>query len=308
MRIGVVRDVEHPDSPYNKDVKNDEPFDGLRVRVEFEGQDLIKEAKDAPWAFPLLPKTIQSVPKVGESVLVFYDGSKYGQRFYLGPIISQPQYHTMCRKEAATSLFNSQRVTPLSRYSSEPSTEGSFPDISDVAVVGRGAEDIILRNDDTTKSSEVQLRAGIRQWPTNSSNPDIIGNIIFNDVDPAYIQLKRKAGLATRPKQSANSVINMVADRINIISNLDNDVSDKLHDRKGLISDEKGNMDSIMGSLHQVPKGDKLVEFLEIVKGCLLNHVHPWPGKEESGDWAGYLTSLKDFTIEDILSEHVRVS
>ena len=308
MRIGVVKDVEHPNAPYNQGVTNDEPFDALRVRVEFEGSDNCVEPKDAPWAFPLLPKTFQSVPKVGETVFVLYDGNRYGQRFYLGPIISQPQFNTFCDKHNATALFDSQRVRPLSRYSTEPSTDGSFPRTSDVAVVGRGKEDVILRYDNATNSSEIQLRAGIRSYPTNSGNPNIIGNIIFNDVDPAYIQLKRMSGLATKPKQGANSVINMVADKINIISNFDSDVKDKISGRKDLISEDEGNMDSIMENLHQVPKGDKLVELLNIMKGCLLNHTHGWAGESESGDWAGYLNSLKDYTIEDILSEHVRIS
>ena len=41
---------------------------------------------------------------------------------------------------------------------------------ADVAVVGRGAEDVILKYDKSTNTSEVDLRAGIRGEPTNSDN------------------------------------------------------------------------------------------------------------------------------------------
>jgi hypothetical protein len=51
-----------------------------------------------------------------------------------------------------------------------------------------------------------------------------------------------------------------------------------------------------------------LVELLEIMKNAILFHVHGWPGKPQCGDWGGNIEKLRGFTIEDILSDFVRIS
>ena len=125
---------------------------------------------------------------------------------------------------------------------------------------------------------------------------------MFNDVDPAYIQLKYKKNLA----RDVSSVANIVADRINLMSNKDNNVSDSIHDKDALVKDE--DTEKIMERLHQVPMGDKLVELLEVMKGAIMHHVHPWAGMEQCGDWSGYINKLEGYDISSILSKYVRIS
>ena len=309
--IAKVREVENINSSYIDDGLHelDKPFDGLRIRAEIEGRDYPKnnETKYIPWAFPLLPKTFQSIPKVGESVFLIYDAKSNGQRYYIGPIISQHQFNTYCATKDAKSLLSEPiHNKPLEKVSNNNSTKGAYPKSSDVAVIGRGAEDLLLRYDKTTKESEVQIRAGVRGEPTNDPNPNMIGNIIFNGTDPAYIQLKYKNGLAKKNGQQGNSIINMVANRINIMSNKDDNISHNLGNNQSMILDEK--MDEIMDNLHQVPMGDKLVELLKIMKGCIMHHVHPWAGMEQCGDWGGYINKLDGYDIDSILSKYVRIS
>ena len=298
--IGVVREVENTFSS--------DSYDALRVRVELM-QDKPKNISDLPWAFPLMPKVFQSVPKEGEAVLVFIgdNGDKSeAQRYFLGPVISQPQFFSYCAKENATTLLNSSSRKPLGKISNADSTRGAFPQNEDVAVIGRGKEDIILRYDKKADSSEVDLRAGIRSESVNAEDRDMVGNIIFNGTDPAYIQLKYKKGLASSNGNAANSIINMVANRINIISNKDTNVAHNLGDKDTLIKDEK--MDEIMNNLHQVPMGDKLVELLKLMKGAIMHHVHPWAGMEQCGDWSGFIKQLEGYDIDSILSQYVRIS
>lgn len=319
--LATVREVENIYSNYIKDGKHDtdQPFDGLRIRAEIVGKDYPKanDPKYLPWAFPLLPKTFQSIPKEGETVLLLCNDDTESQRYYIGPIISQPQFNGFCTPENASTLLNDKAVgkknskdmkklRPLERISNNGDTKGAFPKSSDVAVIGRGAEDMIMRYNNTTKESEIQLRAGIRQEPINDPNPNMIGNIIFNGVDPAYIQMKYKSGLAKGENQTANSIINMVANRINLISNKDDNVSDNLKDNNSLIANNK--MDDVMSKLHQVPMGDKLVYLLELIKGAIMHHVHPWAGMEQCGDWSGYIKELEKFDINSILSQYVRIS
>ena len=300
LNIGTVREVE---STYSKD-----GYDGLRVRAELM-QDKPGNYSNIPWAFPLLPKTFQSIPKVGEAVFVIADddGDKNkSQRYFIGPIISQPQYNTYCEKENGTTLLQTSERKPLGKISNYGMTQGAFPTTEDVAVVGRGSEDVILRYDKNSQSSEVLLRAGVRGEATNSKNPDLIGNVIFNGVDPAYIQLKYQQGLSSGEMTCGNSIINIVANRINIMSNSDEGVSDKLDNSTSMV--DTSDTDEMMDNLHQVPKGDKLVELLEIIKGCIMHHVHPWAGMEQCGDWPGFINKLEEYDIKSILSEYVRIS
>ena len=294
FKVGKVREVEN--------VYSKEGTDGMRVRAELS-QDRTKKVEDIPWAFPLLPKVFHVVPKVGEAVLVFTDLSNNNvtQRYYIGPIISQPQYMEYNGKDNALSNLKSGFFKTIERISNYDATRGSFPNNEDVAVVGRGSEDVTLKFDNASKKSEVDLRAGIRKASAFGDNA-LIGNIMFNDVDPAYIQLKYKKNLA----KDVSSVANIVADRINLMSNKDNNVSDGIHDKDALVKDE--DTEKIMERLHQVPMGDKLVELLEVMKGAIMHHVHPWAGMEQCGDWSGYINKLEGYDISSILSKYVRIS
>jgi hypothetical protein len=118
--------------------------------------------------------------------------------------------------------------------------------------------------------------------------------------------MKYKASLASKQDHEANSIINMVANRINIMSNKDDNIAHNLRDQNLMIADDK--MDEIMDNLHQVPMGDKLVELLKIMKGCIMHHVHPWAGMEQCGDWGGYINKLDGYDIDSILSKYVRIS
>ena len=311
LEIGIVRDVENDYSDYVKDEahKLDQPFGALRVRVELKS-DLPKnsrtiEPKFLPWCFPLLPKTFQVIPQIGEGALVLCDDSPGSQRYYIGPIISQPQYNSKCDKDNGISLINAKDSSdndPLEKVTEK--TIGAFPESSDVAVIGRGKEDVILRYNDLTKESEIDLRAGIRGEPINDPNPNMIGNIIFNGADPAYIQLKYKQGLCSYPE--ANSVVNIVADKINLISNKDDNVASNVHDKNGLIPDDK--LSNVILGLQAVPLGNNLYDLLVILKECILHHVHPWAGMEQCGDWGGWINKLLDFDLSTVLSKHVRTS
>jgi hypothetical protein len=281
--------------------------DGLRIKIRIP-QDGNEPLENLPYAFPLLPKTFQSVPKVGEGALVFtqLSGNKLSQRYYIGPIISQPQFQEKCNynygRGNATSLFKGGELKPLGKISNEKKTWGAFPNTEDVAVVGRGSQDIIMRNNYETSSNEIDIRCGIRENP-KAATKDIIGKVIFNTVDPAYIQLKYKNSLTNGNLQKSNSMINLVADKINIISNQDVHQFE-LTDIDELIREDK--LDSIMSNLHRVAHGDTLVELLKLIIKSLLTHVHACNG--DPAKVAGYTKEMAGYTVDKILSEHVRIS
>lgn len=299
VKVGKVREVENV---YSKGGS-----DGMRVRAELT-EDKPRKLEDIPWAFPLMPKVFHVLPKVGEAVLVITEetDNNQSQRYYIGPVIAQPQYMTYDKKEDSTSTFKNFEFNPIEKISNFDMSRGAFPNNEDISVVGRGSEDVTLKYDEATKKSEVDIRAGIRTEPSISRDRGLIGNIMFNDIDPAYIQLKYKSNLAKNQNHQVSSMINMVADNINLISNRDNNVSDNIHDKDFLVRDE--DSDLVMDRLHQVPMGDKLVELLKIMKGAIMHHVHPWAGMEQCGDWPGYINQLEGYDIDSILSEYVRIS
>ena len=298
LPIGEVKLVETKGS---KDC-----LDGTRIKAVIDG-DNPRNIASIPWAAPLLPKVFQSIPKVGEAVIIITAqmGDKDSQRFYIGPIIPQPQYFEKSPKKNATSMLQTAETTPLAAISNFAVTEGSFPSNEDIAVIGRGGEDIVLKYNSSTSDSEVDIRAGIRQRATSSSDDAIRDKlVVFNTETPTYIQLKNKNGIA--PKHDASSLVNIVGEKVNIMSTQDSDVSASITDNKELVKSSEA--DNIMDKLHQVPKGDTLIEFLEVLRQAVLLHVHPWLGMEQCGDHGGYINKLKDYDLQSLLSDHVRIS
>lgn len=286
--------------------------DGLRIKIRLQ-QDGTTPLEQIPYSFPLLPKTFQSVPKVGEGALVLttMSDSKESQRFYIGPIISQPQFQEKCEysygRGNATSLLKGGTIEPLEKISNYRETFGAFPNVGDVAVVGRGSQDIIMKNL-SKDSNEIDIRCGIRKDSTfgNARNGEtMVGKVVFNNLDPAYIQLKYKKNITNSTDQEASSVINMVADKINLLSNQDVN-GFNLTDPDQLI--KEGELDDIMSKLHQVPHGDTLIKLLRVMINAILTHVHPYAGMlpvvagytKESAEWLGKL--------DTILSKHIRIS
>ena len=289
----VIVKIAHVES-----VKDD--ADGLRIKARLS-QDANKPLDEIPYAFPLLPKTFQSVPKVGEAVFIINSrvGNTHSNRLYLGPIISQPQYHNNDNygygKGHSLSLLQGGAYNPLEKISNYASTEGAFPEINDVALVGRKSEDVIL------KEGEVDIRCGIREEA--QSNDSLMGDVVFNKQNPAYIQLKFKKGLGYSKTQEADSMINLVADKINILSHKDINAHN-LTDQKELI--KSSEIDEIMQQLHKLPYGDVLLEILIKFMNAILNHVHPYPGLPPCKD--SYIMDMSSIDFTKLLSNHIRIS
>ena len=284
--------------------------DGLRIKIRIK-QDGKTPLRDIPYAFPLLPKTLQSVPKVGEGAFVIttMSDNRQSQRYYIGPIISQPQFQEKCEynygRGVATSLLDGGNLEPIEKISNYRETFGSFPKIDDIALVGRGTQDIIMRTNKDSSSNEIDIRCGIRKDSLESKKAGeaMKGKVVFNNLDPAYIQLKYKRNIGRSEDQEANSVINMVADKINIISNKDENGFD-LTDVDQLIKEDE--LDDMMTKLHQLPHGDTLVKLLKLIINAIITHVHPYAGMPPA--IAEYTKELVEFNVDSILSKHVRIS
>lgn len=256
-------------------------FDGDRIKIHIKGVDPVKYVKDdLPFAFPLLPKTIYTKPKIGETVLVFsQDDTFINDRFWLGPIISQPHklnYDSL----TAQSFLKSGLISPEPAPSQDPNNLGVQLQNDDVGLQGRGSTDI------TVKPDEIRLRAG-----------KTLDMRTFNKKNPVYIQTKYD-------RNTNNGVINLVSDYINILSHNGIDKFN-LSNPNSLISDDEFN--NIIEKAHQLPYGDILIQFMEIFLKAFYTHVHPYAGLPPDSNQIE-LKKLSEYDLNKILSKYIRIN
>lgn len=307
----------------------------LRIKVRLDSDRNTKTDEMLPYAFPLLPKTMQSVPKVGEGVFVFTAkiNENDSQRYYIGPIISQPQFMEECRYMQgfgdAVSLIKEAKpgknlpLTSIGRAKSL--TKGAYPEPNDVAIVGRGQEDVVLKyrnSKDIGYASEIDIRAGIRVQPTDNSIKYLKGNVVFNTDSPSYIQVKYKANgmcgikngegdnvpdkYESRDARQGKSVVNIVADKINLISHKDSaQFGDLITNRDTLVLEEE--MDNIMSQMHRAVYGDELITLLKLMIEVIRTHTHPYSMMPPTQDGTP-MVDLVGYQMEKLISPNVRIS
>lgn len=252
--------------------------EGMRIKVRIPGGgDATKSDQELDYCYPLLPKLLHVNPKVGETVLLLTEklGASDSQRYFIGPLLSQPyNYYHEYDKISANSLLidNKDNMKPLPAPSQNSANDGTLPDREDIAILGRRNTDIIQ------KDNEVWIRCGIKENPGNTPP----SNLKFNLVDPAFIQMKYYDNAAkTEQNGEFRSVINVVADRINLISprqgrpmfdgipNPDSMISDNT-----LFADENGR--NIICDAHPMAYGDTLMSYIRELIEVFRTHTHPF--------------------------------
>ena len=258
-----------------------------RIKVVLP-QDKGKSLSQVPYAFPLLPKMLHVKPKVGEAVLVFIpnDGQLNAQRFYIGPIISQPQdmlyddFATM----SATKFLNGGLAVPQNSVDNIPLSAGIMPEYDEIAVIGRKNSEVIISDDD------IRLRCGVRVTSNNRPEITLNGRSRQGELSdsyvrtaPAFLKLKyneepikieAKPG-EINPHTTTLSTATLVADKINLISP-NGDGHFFLPGNGDAIDDKK--MKEILENAHKLPYGDVLCDFLSLFLKMYMNHTHAYPG------------------------------
>ncbi len=241
---------------------------GLRIKVRLEPEDNnCKYIDDLPYCYPLLPKHLHINPKVGECAMIILanTGAPKGNRFFIAPLISQ-QYalnYDPFRYQSRALLSGNNFATPLPDPKMDPDNEGSYPDREDIALQGRQNSDVILKN------NEVRIRCGFKQNPSASPKD----TLVFNREDLAYVQMKYKQ-MKDEKNKDFSSMINIVADRINLLSH-DSRTNFTLNDRQALITDDEQL--NIEKNAHPLVYGDELIDFLKQLIEVFKTHVHTFP-------------------------------
>lgn len=324
IQLGVVRVVGKVaiNTTNEAQKKADEQFnaDPNLIRCRIDANSMDKDLTDNQLAncYPLLPKHINIVPKVGEVVFIILldPDNKFSDRLYFGPIISTPQYleKDTIDKTALSSLAISP-VSPNLDIDTLKEAIGIFPKREDIALQGRNNADIIL------KENESLIRAG---------QHELNNNLAFNSKNPSYIQIRYNAPISkkngnnqsspqfspTTPtatdgsggKNTKNgSVINIVSDKINILGHSDTDRDYILGNNENYISDDE--LLNIIDNAHPIAFGDTLLDYLKKLELAFMNHVHRFPGLKPSAvDGENYLKEYLEYPVETILSKNIKVN
>lgn len=241
---------------------------GFRIKAKIDKYD-DRDEEDIPWAFPLLPKMVHVMPKLEETVLIILQeqGAVDGCRFYIGPLISQPYFmNDSIGFQSTTLLNNGFPNQALPNPIMDTDNDGTLPNLHEIAIEGRHNADVILGD------NEVKIRCGFKRDVEPSSD---VNSLIYNNKTIAYIQMKY-GDLLDANKVNYNSVINIVADRINLMSH---DANQNLGEPINLISDdEQGKISSGVNSSgsHPVVYGDSLIKWIQEFIKIFRTHTHPF--------------------------------
>ena len=268
---------------FNKIKKSLERFNAdehaIRVVIpgtKFDGSGDYTNIMTLPNCFPLIPKHLNLIPKVGEMVLVMaksYD-ERFDDRFYVGPIISSLTKLGKDTSTTALSNLSDGITSPTEEISKIPLARGVYENQQNVVIQGRGSTDIIQRSD------EILLRSG--KFVLND-------RLKFNSVNPAYIQIKSDFNYSEDENSESKriSVTNVVSNKINLLTyNGSPNLSSfqgltKVNKKTGVaeyIDDNK--LKEILEQAHPLVFGDLLLEYLILLKNALLNHVHNGNGNK----------------------------
>lgn len=292
--------------------------DAGRIKVRILNVDGHTDKLD--YAFPLLPKMINIKPKVGEMVMIFCDNdSPNQQRYYIGPIISQPQHMYKDLYEYGASKMIGGKGNPDTAVSNITKTHGAFASDEDIAIYGRKNSDVILGD------SDIRIRCGVKLTDNNDTT-----DIAFNRTNPSFIKLKyheyplevekkiwnNNNGTFDKTKKSkTQSSISIVGQEINLISTDSANPYTNVSNTNLTSSGSKNNGDESLSDedlkkfikeAHPLPYGDVLIQFLHLFIKAFKNHTHRYhqmtPVKDET------YKVLEAFDINKLLSDNIRIN
>lgn len=280
-------------------VNNDDPYGGNRIQVRLgNAYDGTTTGNDLMYCTPLMPKLVHIVPKIDELVLVFLqkNDASNSNRFYVGPILSQPQrfFHEM-DSTARTFMDNPDGTDNQTLENPDKGDNiGSVPDLTDVSIIGRDNSELRLRE------REVRIMCGYKE---DGQGP-VETNMKFNRVSPAFIQMQyntRRDPATIASTKEYDSNITLFADRINLVSR-HSDIGIGELDNNELITEDKMNM--LLKNCHPLVYGDKLTEYLKAFRTAFLSHTHPYSMLMPVQD--SNVVNILNYDFNEMLSKSVK--
>lgn len=270
---------------------------GFRIKVRLPYEDANKTDAELPYCFPLLPMSLHIHPKINETVLVILEqqDNTDGNRFFIGPIISQPYDldYSPYRYSSRSLLSGKQFSKPLPDHKMNVDNDFSLPKRENVSILGRDNEEVSLGG------NQIVLRCGHR----SNDSPNREDKLKYNDVDYGFIQMRYKKFLDKKNDNELKSVINVVADRINLLSHDSTNYFDTLTTSE-LVDDE--TLEKVLEKAHPLPYGDVLIDYLKSLVRIIREHVHPMSMLPPVFNQADVSILSKD--LDKMLSKTIRIN
>lgn len=279
---------------YGVVVNTKDDYGAKRIKVRIEGLDDGYMDSELPFSFPLLPKNISITPKKNELVTIFIPDINQinPDRFYMGSITPQPNKLYESDVLTARAGLNNTRVSLNVNPNKVIEVKGVFPDTEDLVFMGR--ENTEIRFD----SNEIIIGVG------KHTDIKVKGYPTLNQENQTYIQLKHNIRLFD--SNETFSAVNIVSDKINLITHDGNPIIE-LNGGEKKISDE--DMLRLLEETHPLPYGDKLVEYLMLMRNVLINHVHPYNGlKATNLNSENSIKQLMEFDVKTLLSKNIKIN
>lgn len=267
---------------YGEVISLNDPNEGGRIQVRIPDFDNKTPNNQLPLALPMLPKFFWILPQVGEVVRVFIEDIRYPQRgrHWMGSIISQPHKIGYDGYFSALSTTNVSNINPEPNPSTFPDAFGIYPNVKDVAILGRDNTDVIL------KEKQVLIRAG---------KHEIDNVLVLNKENPAFIQMDF---FSLEDEGTQSTIVNM-ANKIALITHEGNPKF-----KSNTLS--KSDIDRIFNEGHPIGRADLMVQAMEIMRKAIIQHIHGYSGLP--ADKNGIITQLEKIDFSQILQENIRIN
>tara|TARA_R110002126_G_scaffold34665_2_gene107075 strand:+ start:4167 stop:5513 length:1347 start_codon:yes stop_codon:yes gene_type:complete len=146
-----------------------------------------------------------------------------------------------------------------------------------------------------TKTKEI-----LEHYAEGSQDSFKNGTVIYPNSTQKVQETKKVLKLTKSTSGVKSTIVNIVADKINLISH-DGDHTFELTDPKDLIT--KDTQNDINTKAHPMVYGDTLVEFLELVRDYVKSHVHPYHGMV--ADEGIEKLSVLNYDLQTILNKNI---
>lgn len=265
---------------YGRVISNIDENQMGRLKVKVRGIDDKYNLSDSdlPYCYPLLPKFFHVIPKENEIVKVLISdiNRPFSLRHWIGPVISQPQFYDFENGLTAENGTEYGLTNPDIAPNKFEKSKGIYPELDEVALLGRNNNDILL------KDKQVTLRVGKHL---------INDKLVLNTKNPGYINLR------ISDDGTISSIMN-VANKIGLMT----------HDGKrkynSILTDE--DITKFFNTAHPLLKGDLTVEVLKKIINAILFHVHGGAGTPPAT--TNPIIELSNINLDNIISENIRIN
>lgn len=246
----------------------------LKVSI-FDMDDDIIERQDLPWCIPFLDRSISLLPKVNEIVNIILSDSnnQYTDRFWVSRRFSE--FSNIAEDYSVQSALKGSIHSKLSPKAEK--LKDLFPDslYEDLWILGRNNADI--KFDD----SSIELRI-----EKHKRNEPLVKN-------------EKSARIKLYADKNSNTVGGVLADTILLLSN-------KSELKPNNDFDEE-RINALINKLSPIPRGDVLIEILNIFKDAILNHTHKFHNQIPNGG-EQQIQRLKKTTTNKLNNNNIKIN